>query len=111
MDWSKEVLNKLKDKYEITIISSGYSPNLIGKELWINKHLPYCKFIGVNLKKYKDKSHIDMSDGIFIDDSANNLITSSAKKKICFGELYPWNEKWDRTRCFNWIDIYNILRR
>ena len=110
MDWAKEILDKLNNEnYDITIVSSGYSPNLKAKEIWISKNLPYCKFIGVNLKEYKDKSHIDMSDGIFIDDSSHNLITSNAKIKICFGDEYEWNKDWNGIRCFNWTDVQNYL--
>ena len=111
MDWAKEILDKLnKENYDITIVSSGYSPNLIAKSLWINRNLPYCKFIGVNLKEYKDKSHIDMSDGIFIDDSSNNLITSNAKISICFGDEYVWNKDWTGIRCVNWHDVYKQIK-
>lgn len=109
MDWAKEVLDKLKENYDITIVSMGYSPNLKAKELWINEHLPYCKFIGVNFKEYLDKSHIDMNDSIFIDDSAHNLITSNAAYKICFGDKYKWNKDWDGERCYNWSDVNNYL--
>ena len=111
MDWAEKILDILKEDFEITIVSSGYSPNLIAKEKWIKEHLPYCNFIGVNLKEYKDKSHIDMSDGIFIDDSANNLETSNAAIKICFGDEYPWNEKWKGIRCANWHEVENYIER
>ena len=109
MDWAKKILDELSDDYDITIVSSGYSPNLVAKALWINNNLPYCKFIGVNLKEYKDKSHIDMSDGIFIDDSSHNLITSNAKINICFGDKYEWNKDWIGIRCANWHDIKSFL--
>lgn len=109
MDWAKEVLEKLKEEYELIIVSSGYSPNLVAKGLWIENNLPYCDFIGVNLKEYRDKSHINMSDGIFIDDSMNNLMTSNAQLNICFGDIYSWNKDWSGIRCFNWNDIINIL--
>ena len=109
MDWAKEVIDELNGEYNITIVSSGFSPNILAKEKWIKEHLPYCKFIGVNLKQYKDKAHIDMSGGIFIDDSYHNLITSNAETKICFGDLYPWNYSWNGKRCHNWTDIKNLL--
>lgn len=109
IDWAKETLDELKDDYEITIVSSGFSPNLRAKEIWIKENLPYCKFIGVNLKEHKDKSHIDMSDGIFLDDSVNNLATSNAMINICFGDIYSWNGKWEEFRCNNWIDVKNFL--
>lgn len=109
MDWAYEVINELKDKYKITIVSCGYSPNLRAKEIWIKKYLPFCEFSGVNFKEYSDKSHIDMSGSIFIDDSANNLITSNAETKICFGDSYPWNEEWAGKRSINWMDIKLLL--
>lgn len=110
MDWAKEVLNELKEDYDITIVSAGYSPNLKAKEIWINENLPYCKFIGVNLEKYTDKSHIDMSNGIFIDDSSNNLSTSNALINICFGDIYSWNKDYTGFRCKNWNDIKMFLK-
>lgn len=110
MDWAKEALDELKDDYEITIVSSGYSPNLKAKEIWINENLSYCKFIGVNLKEHEDKSHIFMGDGIFVDDSSKNLITSNALVNICFGDKYSWNEDWTGFRCNNWNDIKKFLK-
>ena len=110
MDWAKEILDELKDDFNITIVSSGYSPNLKAKEIWIKENLPYCDFIGVNLREYKDKSHIDMSDGIFIDDSAQNLKTSNALLNICFGDIYEWNKDWNGFRCKNWNEIKKILK-
>lgn len=110
MDWAKETLDELKERYEITIVSAGYSPNLRVKEEWIKENLPYCKFVGVNLKEHKDKSYIDMSDGIFFDDSSANLRTSNALINICFGDVYAWNEDWEGLRCKNWIDIKMLLK-
>ena len=57
----------------------------------------------------KDKSEINMTDSIFIDDSYNNLITSNATEKICFGDIYLWNRKWDGIRLANWMDIKKYL--
>ena len=108
IDNAEEVLNKLKDKYEIIIVSMGYSPNLRAKEYWIKEHIPYAKFIGTNFKKHEDKSHIDMSDGIFIDDNTKYLNTN-AKYQICFGDIYNWNENWEGKRCFNWYEIEKYL--
>lgn len=110
MDWAKETLDELKNVYDITIVSSGYSPNLRAKEKWIKDNLPYCKFIGVNLKNYRNKAHIDMSDGIFFDDSYSNLMTSNALINVCFGDEYGWNKDWNGFRCNNWNDVKNFLK-
>ena len=109
MDNAFEVLLMLYEKYNITIVSMGYSPNLKGKEKWCEKHIPFLKREFINLKKFSDKSHIDMSDGILIDDSTKNLKTSNAKMKICFGDETGWNNNWNGLRCNNWYDVLRKL--
>lgn len=106
---AKEILDELKKHFNIKIVSMGYSPNLKGKEIWIKKNMPYAEFIGVNFKDYEDKAHIDMSGGILIDDSANNLITSNSDVKICYGDFYEWNKNWTGKRCFNWYEVREYL--
>lgn len=106
---AKEVIGWLSERYEIVFCSMCYSPNGRGKEKWIKENFPYAKFINVNMKEYKDKSHLDFSNAIFIDDSAHNLETSNAPIKVCFGSLYPWNESWDGDRCVDWLDFYNYI--
>ena len=108
---AKEVLEELNKDYNITIVSSGYSPNLKAKQIWIEKNLPFCGFIGVNMKEYKDKSHVDLRTSIFIDDSSTNLKTSNALVNICFGEKYSWNEDWDGIRLDNWRAVHAFLKR
>ena len=111
MDNAKELLDRLKEKYEIIIVSMGTQPNLFGKEIWIKDNLPFAKFIGINMEKYKDKSSIDMSGGILIDDEQRYLESSNAKEKICFGEKYEWNEEWKGKRCFNWTELERYLMK
>ena len=108
MDNGEEVLKRLSKKYEIIVVSMGYSPNVFAKSVWMNNHMPYAKFVGINFKKHNDKSHIDMSDGIFIDDNAKYLNTN-AKYQICFGEIYDWNRDWTGKRCFNWYEVEKYL--
>lgn len=109
MPWAYEVIEDLRKEYNIKIVSHGYSPNLLQKEKWINDCLPGIEFIGVNWKTHSDKSHIDMSDGVFLDDSAKNLMTSNAKETICFGDIYSWNDWWEGKRLNNWIDVREYL--
>ncbi len=107
MPFAEHTLDKLLwNGYEIVIVSMGNTKNLKLKEKWIEYNLPYCKFIGCDFKDYKDKTHIDMSDGIaFIDDSIENLLTSNCPRKICFGEVFPWNEMWQGERLYKWGDF------
>lgn len=106
MPWAKEVISILCKVYDVTVVSHGYSPNLLLKEAWIKAQFPDIKFIGVDLDKHSDKSCVDMYGGIFIDDNANNLKTSNAQYKFCFGDLYEWNKDWYGERLYNWTDVY-----
>lgn len=111
MPWAKDIIRILAVDYNIIFISMGDYPNLIQKEKWVKENFPYSKFIGVNMKKHNNKAHINMNKAVFIDDSANNLYTSNAKYRICFGDKYEWNEHWDGERCMNWMDVKSFFDR
>lgn len=108
---AKWIIEKLSRKYPIVFVSSGYTPNLILKKTWLRKHFPYAEFIGVDLEHHEDKSSVDLEGYLFVDDVAKNLQTSNATWKICYGEIYPWNEEWDGVRCEHWVEIYQEVRR
>lgn len=107
----REAAKKLINDYDISICSLGYSPNLRLKEEYFAKYCPEFDFIGVNIEKYQDKSHIDMAGAIFIDDVSKNLFTSNAKTKILFGPKRPWNENWDGLRAYTWQEVMNLLQK
>lgn len=112
MDGVEHVLQRIieDDRVKIHFCSSGYSPNLLLKDKWVKEHYPMAEFIGVDLEKYEDKSHVDMSGGIFIDDVIKNLATSNARFKICFGDIYEWNKaNICCYRCFDWADTYKTV--
>ena len=112
MDNAYEIISNLSNiGYEVCIVSMGTLQNLLGKSIWIKEHIPDIDFIGIDMSQYKDKSHIDMSDGILIDDEKRYLDSSNAKTKICFGDEYEWNKKWDGTRCYNWYDIKRYIEK
>lgn len=111
---AKERIDELSNYYNIKFVSHGYSPNLRIKAEWVKKIFPYAEFIGVNLKEHLDKSCIDMSGGIFIDDLKNNLESSNADIKICFGETYKWNEEWmtnnyNKFNAYTWKAVKKII--
>lgn len=107
MKHAETIILLLSYQFDITFVSLGELPNLQLKTEWVTKHFPFAKFIGVDLNKYGEKSHIDMRNGIFIDDSTRNLKTSNAKHKILFGKEYPWNQDSDQyKRCVCWTDVY-----
>lgn len=110
MDNAEEVLQRLSDKYEIKVVTIGTRENLVGKQLWLLKNMPYAKFMPVVIGEEDDKSSIDMSDGVLFDDSIINLINNNAAEKVCFGDVYSWNRNWNGTRCANWYDAERYLR-
>lgn len=38
-----------------------------------------------------------------------NLVTSNAKLKILYGDLYDWNKDWNGIRKWNWYEVYDFL--
>ena len=110
MKSSKWIIGLLSKEYKIIFCSSGSYPNLQLKRRWLNVHFPYAEFIPVEMPTYKDKSWVDMKDGVFIDDCTHNLITSNADVKICYGKVYEWNKDWDGIRCERWEEIYQIIK-
>ena len=114
MDNAEEVIEKLKTKYDITFVSMGNYANLKLKERWIEEHIHDTHFIGVSFEVSKDKSVVDMSDGILIDDSYEMLVSSNADVKICFGDFYEWNNQETEKpylRLMNWKDVERFLMK
>lgn len=97
------------NKIPIVFVSIGTPENLKGKKLWINQYNENyqtdIKFIGIS---DKDKSQVDMSGGILIDDLIQNLESSNADMKICFGD-YGWNKDWDGIRVTNWSQLRKLV--
>jgi 5'(3')-deoxyribonucleotidase len=113
MDGAKNALEKLNEKYELFICSIGTNLNLSRKAKWIERYLPFIKkcILINNGNNTMDKSIIDMSGGILIDDVAKNLVSSNAECKICFGKIHPWNEELpnDCVRAETWSEVENYI--
>ncbi len=95
---SKEFFEKIKlkegfikfvndfNKYiKITIITKGWEENLLHKKNFFKYNLPQAKFLGMCFAENNsfDKSNIDMSEGIQIDDRTDCL-QSNANIKILY---------------------------
>lgn len=111
MPFAIDTLDKLSEDYHIKFVSLGSRPNLRGKDQFIKQTGSQFSSILLNEKIYHDKSTVNMSNGIMIDDRADNLFTSNAIVKICFGETYPWNEDWEGLRARNWYDVEYMIRK
>jgi 5'(3')-deoxyribonucleotidase len=115
MPYAKEVIERLGSKYELIICSLGTLDNLSYKAQWIKNNLPFIKNVillstAVGPSGIKtDKSSVNMKDSVFIDDNAENLLSSNAEVKICFGREYEWNNSWMGQRCFSWKEVEKLL--
>ncbi len=70
---TKYLINMLTQKYDIHIVTIGTPNNIELKAMWIKENLPSVKnliFLSNEGNKH-DKSLIDMSGGIFIDDNSS----------------------------------------
>lgn len=112
---AEEVIQKLGEKYQIIICSLGTLENITWKAQWIKNNMPYVKDVvlissAISASGIKtDKSVVNMKDSIFIDDHAENLITSNAEIKIRFGKEYEWNKNWTGQSCFTWNEVEKLL--
>ena len=135
LEWKEgavDFINKFHDI--ITIVSKGNEMNLYRKEMWIRKTFPDIKFIGIEPDVSKSIVEMGMGDCI-IDDSAENLIHSTAQMRIMFESFkhVEWNEefysvyelcktkgnlcRWDENGMWriqnyisdNWKEIENIV--
>ena len=109
-----EVLERLSEQYELIICSIGTYENISLKSLWISKNLPFItnSILLINEGCKMDKSVVNMSDSIFMDDHASNLFTSNAEFNILFGKEYPWNSEWLKQggrRIKTWLEIEELL--
>jgi 5'(3')-deoxyribonucleotidase len=94
-DNTKEVIENLCNKYEVIIASIGTPENIAYKSLWLKTFLPCIKeyhFLCNNHCKM-DKSAIDMSGAIFIDDVLSNLRSSNAEFKDIWRSIFMEHDR------------------
>lgn len=110
-----EVLSELSKDYKITVVSIGTENNCQNKKKFIEDKLPFVsKSVLLPAEKgniIMDKSSVDMSGGIFIDDAEDNLFSSNADVKVLYQNLpnTEWNSKWDGERIKYWSNFYKYF--
>lgn len=79
-----EVYDKLKDEVNWVVVSKGNYANLLKKQAYLEKHLKGINFYGLLIDGVNDfnKSCIDMSDGIQIDDNIDCLLSTNSPFKV-----------------------------
>lgn len=86
IDGCREVIEWWKNKgHAVHFVTIGRKKNLDKKIEWLIMNSPVTFFFtGIMNYGDPDKSQVDMSDGIFIDDHIKYLRASNAKEKILF---------------------------
>lgn len=87
-----KVLHKLG--FDMRIVTIGCEENIDLKVNWIQKNLPFFNLKDSHflIQDGLGKSSVDLSDGILIDDHIQNLDSSNAWHKICFGKVTDYNK-------------------
>lgn len=112
----REIIYFVRASFEIEIVTVGSPKNKVLKDRWLALNFPakYTLTVLDNQESNFNKSDIDMSDGIFIDDSSECLRSSNAKVKILLsnGLETEWNreENDDFYVVQDWYEIGNILK-
>lgn len=112
-----DCLDEIKDSLDsIEIVTIGEKKNIEYKKEWVSNNLNHIATLHPIINNgNNDKSSIDMSDGIFIDDHIDCLRSSNAKVKILFknendGE---WNKVSPNDDVYvfdNWYDLKDSLK-
>ncbi len=110
-DCTREVIEKLCEKYTVIVASIGTPLNIARKSLWLRDNLPCIKdyVLLVNDGNVMCKELVNMESAVFLDDVVSNLDSVNAKHKIIFGKEYIWNLGSSYERCMNWTDVGRLL--
>lgn len=99
-------LEVLRNHKNVVVVTIGSNENLLKKKSFLNNifDFPY-RFVGIPDNKKSNKSCVDMSDGVLIDDNINCLRSSNAKYKLLL-KTYPDSE-WSREEANDEVYIVN----
>lgn len=105
-----EMINELKNMFQIIIVTIGVQKNIHHKAKWIEKNFPdlECIYIFNGHDCNMDKSIVNMANGIFIDDNVANLDSSNAPMKLIYGTETHYN-KGEYIRLNDWKEAYVFL--
>ena len=115
-----DIVKKFHDSglFDISFCTIGTSENLVKKTMWLKERFPFIGkqiLLVKNNGCYPDKTDINMSSAIFLDDSQTNLFTSNAKYKVlcAFDGDKEWNKDWnlDDFRADTVDELYEIVMR
>jgi len=100
---------------KVLICTKGSNKNISLKAKFIQEHFPEIETIYMNMSGHGSdigKQMIDMKGAIFVDDNENNLFSSNASEKICFGTYgfdKQWNENWTGLKVRNYDELTQMI--
>lgn len=104
------VLYQLNLNYEVYICTIGVPENLEWKTKYFRMYLPQFKYILINNEDCTmNKDMVNMSEGLFMDDSLANLNSSNAQWKFVYGKELQFNENAPYPRLANWAEVKKAL--
>ena len=110
-----DAINYIKNLANIHIATIGTDNNLKNKMKWIKENLNIdFNFNGILDTGINDKSSVDMSGAIFVDDRIDNLRSSNANIKILYKNYhnYSWQQIEPNDNIYvvdSWEQICSIL--
>ena len=109
-DGAIESIRELHERIPITICSVCSYNSMGSKAQFIVENLPFIKdTIFITDSGTLNKGIVDMSNCLFVDDSAKNLTLSNAKIKICFGKTNEQNIFWEGLWEKNWEGLFSTI--
>lgn len=113
-----KVYKKHKNNFNFIVVTKGQKRNLDLKEKWFKENFPDMFFVGIEFTPDEpqgfDKSVIDMTGGIQIDDRTDALLGTKAECKILLknGKNFKWNEVESGSELYilnRWKEIGEVL--
>lgn len=84
-----EEMYKLHQDYDVNIVTAAWPEAVIGKWVWLQKHMPFIPH--ANFCVWKKKWLIQ--GDLLIDDAVHNLVPFAESGRPVIGLPHPWNQE------------------
>ncbi len=111
-----ESINRLREEYNVTIVTKGDLDNAIKKMAYIKQQFGEINTLMIS-GNYKDyytgKEMINMKDGFFLDDLSENLFSQDGDVTCILVDINKadseYNKDWDGLVIHSWKSLFPIL--
>ncbi|GAB2724271.1 5'(3')-deoxyribonucleotidase [Paenibacillus thermoaerophilus] len=100
-----ECLYRMRDDYELIIVTSSRTYAYTEKEQWVERHLP---FIGKRNLIFAHRKELIRGDLLF-DDAPHNLEDFAATGRLAIAMDYPYNRNVNVPRVNNWEQFERLV--